>query len=83
MRAIRIEACANTNKPQQSFKETHKARVKDLIKRVQQREVERSQAFKATQDHLKKDFESFKIDTLRLLSTELTNYIDEQEENTK
>lgn len=76
---MNITACAKPSNKNNNFTVNHKAAVKDLFKKIQNRGMERFKSMNDTKSIIKKDLSEFHIDTLKLLNSELISKIEELE----
>lgn len=76
---LKIVACQQNSTPS-SFRERHKAQVKQFFSKIQKRTADHIQQVQTSKEKIKKDVEQFKIDTLVLFNTELSEYINKKQE---
>ncbi len=73
---LKVVACQQQNPA--SFREKHKAQVKQFFTRIQKRTSDHVQQIQTSKDKLRKDIEQLRLDTLVLINSELSNYITQQ-----
>jgi 6-phosphofructokinase len=82
---LRVRACLNPKPetPPPSFKDQYKAQVKSLVQKIQKRHMEQFQQYRATKSLIREDIKDFQLETLKIFSNKLSDFIASKEQDEK